>query len=178
MSDRSYLAAIIIGSDSDRPLLEKSKVFNILKACQISYKVSVISADRNPGILRGYCAQARADGVKVFIGAAGMSGRLPGSIAAETKYRVPVIGVAIPTKEFADAIDAMLGIARSPAGCPVILAGIGRSGFDNAALISAQILGMGEDEESKRIKKSHSDYLCRLHFQSESEKPQINCMQS
>ena len=152
------LICVVVGSDSDKPVLAKSDALKVLDKCGILYEASVISAERNPGALNDLCDQMIQKGVRAFIAGAGRSARLPGNIAAKTKYRIPVIGVALTSPEFPDALDAMLSIARSPSGCPVILAGIGDSGFTNAAMIAVQILADGEDEESCRIKTLYLAY--------------------
>jgi 5-(carboxyamino)imidazole ribonucleotide mutase len=149
---------IIIGSKTDRPLLEEAGMFEVLKRCGVSYKASVISADRNPGILKGHCEEALQNGVRIFIAGAGMAARLPGSIAAIAKYIPPVIGVPLPSDDFPDALDAILSITRAPAGCPVGCTGVGKAGFKNAALFAVQILANGEDEEGKRTRSRLISY--------------------
>ena len=147
------LVAIVIGSKTDRPVVEESGMLEVLDQCEISYELSIISADRNPEELKAYCDKAKEKGVKVFIAAAGMAARLPGAIAAHTKYMLPVIGVALPSEEFPDALDALLSITRAPSGCPVLFAGIGKAGLKNAAIAAVQILANGEDAESKKIRE-------------------------
>lgn len=162
------LVAIVIGSESDLPVVEKSGMFDVLDQCGISWELSIISADRNPGVLSDYCAKARQEGVKVFIAAAGMAARLPGTIAAHTKYLLPVIGVALPSEEFPNALDSTFSIIRPPSGCPVIFAGIGKAGLKNAAIVVAQILANGEDEADRKIREKLSTY-----FLNSRKDPQI-----
>jgi phosphoribosylaminoimidazole-succinocarboxamide synthase len=151
--------SMIVGSKTDLPVVEESGMFEVWDQCEIEYDVSVISADRNPGVLRDHCEKVTQEGVRVFIGAAGMAARLPGTIAAHVKYILPVIGVALPSEGFPDARDALLSITRPPAGCPVLCTGIGKAGLRNAAIAAVQILSNGEDEESKRIRKRLSAYF-------------------
>lgn len=162
------LVAIIIGSKTDLPVVEESGMFDVLDQCGISWELSIISADRNPGKLSGYCDEARQKGVRIFIGAAGMAARLPGTIAANTKYFLPVIGVALPSEEFPNAQDASLSITRTPSGCPVLFAGIGKAGLKNAAIAAAQILANGEDEAARKIREKLSAY-----FLNSRKEPQI-----
>ena len=151
--------AFIIGSETDLPAVEESKMFEVWDRCGVNWNLDIISADRNPGVLKDRCDQLLKEGVKVWVAAAGMAARLPGSIAAHTKYLLPVIGLALPSPEFPDALDSTLSIVRPPAGCPVIFAGIGKAGLRNAAIIAIQILTSGGDEESKKIKDKFIAYL-------------------
>jgi len=149
---------IIIGSKTDRSLLEEAGMFEVLKRCGVSYKASVISADRNPGILKGHCEEALQNGVRTFIAGAGMAARLPGSIAAIAKYIPPVIGVPLPSDDFPDALDAILSITRAPAGCPVGCTGVGKVGLRNAALFAVQILAASDNERGKEMRDGLVDY--------------------
>jgi 5-(carboxyamino)imidazole ribonucleotide mutase len=159
---------IVLGSESDFPVFDESKATEILDQCEVPWVLSVISADRNPGKLADYCNQLKKQEVEVIIAGAGMAARLPGTIAAHMKYHIPVIGVALPSLEFPNALDSLLSIIRTPAGCPVLFAGIGKAGFRNAAIAAVQILAIGEGEARKKIKNQLINYL----FRAEKE-PQI-----
>ncbi len=159
MNPQDPQVVIIIGSETDLPIFDESKAGEVLGQCGIIWELSIVSADRNPGVLSDYCATLKQNGVKVFIAGAGMAARLPGTIAAHAKYLLPVIGVALPSDEFSSALDSMLSIVRSPAGCPVLFAGIGKAGFRNAAIAAAQILSTGEDEKSRAIGEKLITYL-------------------
>jgi 5-(carboxyamino)imidazole ribonucleotide mutase len=150
---------IVIGSKTDLPVFDESKSTEVLDSCGVSWELSIISADRNPGKLTDYCDQLKNQGVSVIIAGAGMAARLPATIAAQMKYHTPVIGVALPSTEFHDALDALLSITRTPSGCPVLFAGIGKAGFRNAAMAAVQILAAGEDEVNKKIKNKLVNYL-------------------
>jgi 5-(carboxyamino)imidazole ribonucleotide mutase len=162
------LVIIVIGSETDLPIVEKSGMFDVLDRCEISWELSIISADRNPGVLSDYCAKAMQEKVRVFIAGAGMAARLPGTIAANTKYFLPVIGVALPSEEFPNAQDALLSIIRTPSGCPVLFAGIGKAGLKNAAIGATQILANGEDEAARKTREKLSAY-----FLNSRKEPQI-----
>ena len=150
---------IVLGSESDLPVFDESKATEVLEKCEVPWALSVISADRNPGKLTDYCDQLKKQGVEVVIAGAGMAARLPTTIAAYMRYHIPVIGVAIPSAEFPDALDALLSITRTPSGCPVLFAGIGKAGFRNAAIAAIQILSNGEGEARKKIKDKLINYL-------------------
>jgi phosphoribosylaminoimidazole-succinocarboxamide synthase len=153
------LIAMIIGSETDKPVVKESGMFEIWDRCGIIYDLSVISADRNPGVLRDHCEKMIQEGVKVFVGAAGMAARLPGTMAAHAKYHLPVIGVALPSEDFPNAQDALFSITRTPAGCPVLCTGVGKAGLKNAAIAAVQILANGSDEKSKKIREKLTAYF-------------------
>lgn len=153
------LVAVIIGSETDLQTVEKSGMFEVLDQCGVSWVLDIISADRNPGVLRDRCEQLIKEGVRVFAAAAGRAARLPGTVAAHSKNLLPVIGIALQSEEYPDANDARLSITRTPSGCPLIYAGDGKAGLKNAAIIAVQILANGEDELAADTKEKLSTYL-------------------
>ncbi len=141
----------IIGSKTDLPAVEASKMFGLWESARISWNLDIISADRNPDILKTRCDQLLKEGVKVILAAAGMAARLPGTIAGHFRHFMPVIGVALPSEDFPDALDSVFSIARPPAGCPVGCAGVGSTGLRNAALFIAQMLKSKSERPSVSI---------------------------
>ena len=130
---------IVMGSDSDLPILQKT--MDTLESLGIPYECHVYSAHRTPEEARDFALSAREKGFGVMIAAAGMAAHLAGAIAANTT--LPVIG--IPCKSAAlDGMDALLSTVMMPSGIPVATVAI--NGGVNAALLSAQILAV-EDEE-------------------------------
>ena len=126
---------IVVGSKkSDAKFVEGAT--RVLKACGVGYRVSAISAHRHKQRLAKHCQKTRREGASSIIAGAGWSAALPGVIAAEIEFSLQVFGVAIPSDEFPNAMDAMLSISRMPGGCPVAFAGIGKAGFENAALLA------------------------------------------
>ena len=121
---------IILGSKSDMPVAEKAE--KILKEFSVDYDIKVASAHRTPDFLKELVEKNDAD---VFIGVAGLSAALPGSIAAHTIK--PVIGVPVSGKL---NFDAVLSIVQMPPGIPVGAVGLDRG--DNAALLAIQILSV------------------------------------
>lgn len=132
--------AIIIGSKTDMPVVEESKIFGILDQGGVTWNLDIISVHRNASTLKDRCEQLIKDGVKAIITAAGMAALLPSSVASHVKYMLPVIGAALPSEDFPDAIDSVFSIARPPAGCPVAIAGTGIAGLRNAATFVVQML--------------------------------------
>ncbi|WP_326908626.1 5-(carboxyamino)imidazole ribonucleotide mutase [Sedimentibacter sp. MB31-C6] len=135
--------AIIMGSDSDFPVVEKG--YNILKDFGVAVDVRVISAHRTPEVAFDFAKQAEENGYEVIIGAAGKAAHLPGVLAGCTS--LPVIGLPIKSSEL-DGIDALLAIVQMPPGVPVATVAI--NGADNAALLAIQILSV--KYEDLRIK--------------------------
>lgn len=135
--------AIIMGSDSDFPVVEKG--YNILKDFGVEVDVRVISAHRTPEVAFKFAKQAEENGYEVIIGAAGKAAHLPGVLAGCTS--LPVIGLPIKSSEL-DGIDALLAIVQMPPGVPVATVAI--NGADNAALLAIQILSV--KYEDLRIK--------------------------
>ena len=140
---------IIMGSDSDLPILRKTA--STLKSLGIPYETHVYSAHRTPAEARDFAVSARSKGFGVIICAAGMAAHLAGAIAANTT--LPVIGIPCKSNTW-DGIDALLATVMMPSGIPVATVAI--DGGVNAALLAAQILAvedasLAEKLDSKRI---------------------------
>ena len=135
---------IVMGSDSDLPILRKA--MDTLTELGISYQCHIYSAHRTPEEAAAFARNARNNGIGVIIAAAGMAAHLAGAIAANTT--LPVIG--IPCKSTClDGIDALLSTVQMPSGIPVATVAI--NGGVNAALLSAQILAVGDDALAARL---------------------------
>ena len=135
---------IIMGSDSDLPIVQKS--VDILKKLDIPYEVHVYSAHRTPIEARNVAVDARANGFGVIIAAAGMAAHLAGAIAANTT--LPVIGIPCKSSVL-DGMDALLSTVQMPSGIPVATVAI--NGGANAALLAAQILAVSDSEIAKKL---------------------------
>ena len=161
---------VLIGSKHDFKEIEPC--FEILKALRVGYEFSVLSCHRHDAELAAYAAGALNSNVKVFIAAAGMQAGLPGILAAKLKgHGRVVIGVALPSAEFPDAMDALLAIVRCPAGTPVVCAGIGKAGVINAALVAGEILsGMHGNLVNDFLPKYYLDELDKKRPQSRVQK--------
>ena len=135
---------IVMGSDSDLPILQKS--MDTLSSLQIPYECHIYSAHRTPEEARQFALNARANGFGAIIAAAGMAAHLAGAIAANTT--LPVIG--IPCKSSClDGIDALLSTVMMPSGIPVATVAI--NGGVNAALLCAQILAVEDGALAARL---------------------------
>ncbi|MBQ2147643.1 MAG: 5-(carboxyamino)imidazole ribonucleotide mutase [Firmicutes bacterium] len=136
--------AIIMGSDSDLPVVKKGT--DLLKTLEIPFEVHVYSAHRTPDQVRDFVASAKANGFGVIIAAAGMAAHLAGVIAAGTT--LPVIGIPCKSSVL-EGMDALLSIVMMPPGIPVATVAI--DGGANAALLAAEILALGDEELAARL---------------------------
>ena len=129
---------ILMGSDSDLPVVEKA--IDTLKSFGVPYEVHVYSAHRTPQHVHEFTAQARENGFGVIIAAAGKAAHLAGVLAAHTT--LPVIGIPVKSSTL-DGLDALLATVQMPSGIPVATVAI--DGADNAAILAAQMLALSAD---------------------------------
>ena len=127
------LVGIVMGSESDREVMQKASVE--LEERKIKYEINVLSAHRDPDKVAHYAKTAQSRGLKVLIGGAGKAAALPGVLAAYTN--LPVIGVPIKTSDLG-GLDSLLSIVQMPPGVPVACVAI--NGARNAAILAAKIL--------------------------------------
>ncbi len=137
------LVSIIMGSTSDLEVMQKAAKF--LDEMEIPFEMNALSAHRTPGEVETFAKEAQGRGLKVIIAGAGMAAALPGVIAANTT--LPVIGV--PIKGMLDGLDAMLSIIQMPPGIPVATVGV--NGAQNAAILAAEMMSLGDAELSKKL---------------------------
>ena len=137
--------AVIMGSDSDLPVVEKA--VDTLRQVDVPCEVHVYSAHRTPEEARAFAAAARDNGIGVIIAAAGKAAHLAGAIAANTT--LPVIGIPIKSSTL-DGIDALLSTVQMPSGIPVATVAI--DGAVNAALLSMEILAVEDEDLSRRLR--------------------------
>ena len=135
---------IIMGSDSDLPIIQKAT--DMLKSLEIPFEVHVYSAHRTPVEARDFALSARDNGFGVLIAAAGMAAHLAGAIAANTT--LPVIGIPCKSSVL-DGMDALLSTVQMPTGIPVATVAI--NGGGNAALLAAQILAVSDAELAAKL---------------------------
>ena len=140
----SPVVGIIMGSDSDLPVMEKAGAQ--LAALAIPFEMTVVSAHRTPDRLMTYARQAKARGLKVLIAGAGGAAHLPGMVASMTT--LPVIGVPVNITALAGQ-DALLSIVQMPAGIPVATVAIDNA--PNAALLAARMLAIGDSALAARL---------------------------
>ena len=136
--------AIIMGSDSDLPIVEKG--IGVLMELEIPYEVHVFSAHRTPAECAEFVKGARENGFGVLICAAGMAAHLAGAVAANTI--LPVIGIPISTKN-TGGVDALWSTVQMPSGIPVATVAI--DGAQNAAFLAAEILSLADEALYSRL---------------------------
>jgi len=145
MSETKIEVGIIMGSDSDLPIMEDA--VKVLKEFGIGYEVKVLSAHRTPNQHAEYSRTAVDRRLKVIIAAAGGAAHLPGVTAAQTT--LPVIGVPIKGKSL-EGMDALLSIVQMPPGIPVATVAI--NGAKNAAILAVSMLALvNPDIQTKLI---------------------------
>lgn len=135
--------AVIMGSDSDLPVVEKA--IDVLKELEIPCEVHIYSAHRTPVQARDFALNARKNGFGVIIAAAGMAAHLAGAFAANTT--LPVIG--IPVKSSFDGMDALLATIQMPSGIPVATVAV--NGAKNAAYLAAEMLAIEDSTLAEKL---------------------------
>ena len=139
--------ALIMGSDSDLPVVEKA--FEVFKEYSVPFEVHVYSAHRTPKEAKAFAENAAKNGFGAIICAAGKAAHLAGAIAASTT--LPVIGIPVKSSTL-DGLDALLSTVQMPAGIPVATVAI--DGAKNAALLAVQILAVSDDALAEKLKQS------------------------
>ena len=138
------LVSIIMGSTSDLPIMQRAA--KQLEALEIPFELLALSAHRTPDEVAEFARGAEERGVRVVIAAAGMAAHLCGVIASMTP--LPVIGVPIDAS--LEGLDALLAIVQMPPGIPVATVGVNAA--QNAALLAAQMLALGDPEIAQRVR--------------------------
>lgn len=141
---------IIMGSDSDLPVVEKA--MTTLDEFGVPYEVHVYSAHRTPAEVKEFTQNARAKGFGAIIAAAGKAAHLAGAIAASTT--LPVIGIPVKSSTL-DGLDALLSTVQMPGGIPVATVAI--DGAQNAALLAIQMLGICDSEIAAKLDQQRKE---------------------
>ncbi|MFN7965743.1 MAG: 5-(carboxyamino)imidazole ribonucleotide mutase [Acidobacteriota bacterium] len=144
MNTRQPMVGIVVGSESDLPVIRKAEA--ILKQLDVPLELSIVSAHRTPRRLFEYAQSAHRRGLKVIIAGAGGAAHLPGMVAALTP--LPVIGVPINATALT-GLDSLLSIVQMPRGVPVATVAI--DGGMNAGLLAAQILAAFDPQLLERL---------------------------
>jgi len=166
MTDSRPIVAVVMGSDSDWPVMKAAA--DTLTEFGILHEVEVVSAHRTPRKLIEFGSSARGRGLKVIIAGAGGAAHLPGMLASVTP--LPVIGVPVPLKNL-DGMDSLLSIVQMPAGVPVAAVSIG--GARNAALIAIKILATGDDVLLDRLEAFAKDLEQQVDDKNRALKSQL-----
>ena len=159
--------AVIMGSDSDLPVVEKA--VRTLEKFGIPSETHVYSAHRTPEQAREFAASARTNGFGAIIAAAGMAAHLAGALAAVTT--LPVVGIPIKSGAL-DGVDALLSTVQMPSGIPV--AAVGIDGATNAALLCVEILAVSDDELAARLDEARAEDTRKTLEKNERIEAQFN----
>lgn len=140
---------IVMGSDSDLPVVEKA--VKTLQEYEVPYEVHIYSAHRTPKEAAAFARGARENGFGVIIAAAGMAAHLAGAMAAGTT--LPVIGIPMVSGKL-NGVDALLSTVQMPSGLPV--ATVALDGATNAALLAVQILAVAEPALAQKLDEARA----------------------
>ncbi len=159
--------AVIMGSDSDLPVVEKG--ISVLKDYGVPVEVHVYSAHRTPEEAAAFSKSARDNGFGVIIAAAGMAAHLAGAIAANTT--LPVIGIPCSSKVM-DGMDALLSTVMMPPGIPVATVGVNTA--KNAALLAIEILAVEEQDLAKKLQDDRDNNKAKIIEKNAAIEAQFN----
>ena len=148
MATRAPLVGILMGSASDKPVMEEAT--KALETFSIPSEMRILSAHRTPDAVHEYVKTAPERGIRVLIAGAGMSAHLAGVVGAVTD--LPVIGVPIDSSSLG-GLDSLLSTVQMPPGIPVATMGIGGAGARNAALHAARILALTDQKLAKEYRR-------------------------
>lgn len=162
MNDFAAVVGLLMGSDSDWPVMEEAA--KVLEEFGIGYEADVVSAHRMPEETVTYGQTAVDRGLRVIIAGAGGAAALPGMLAALTP--LPVIGVPVPLK-YLDGMDSLLSIVQMPAGIPVATVSVG--GARNAGLLAVRILASGVDAEAVALRAKMVAFQGKLRDEAHSK---------
>jgi len=140
--------AILLGSKTDKPLIEPSLAY--YDYFDIDVEVQVMSAHRNPKDVAKFASEARDNGYNILVGSAGMSAHLAGALKAHST--LPVIGIPLPGGMM-DGLDSLLSTVNMPKGVPVATVSMGKAGAINAAVLCAEIFSLHSSELVSKLSK-------------------------
>lgn len=160
------LVAIIMGSDSDWPVMKIAA--QMLADFGVAYEAKVVSAHRTPDLMFKFAENAANEGYQIIIAGAGGAAHLPGMVAAKTT--LPVLGVPVPSKHL-QGQDSLLSIVQMPKGIPVATFAIGDAGAANAGLFAVSILANHDADLAKKLAEFRTAQAHKVLNMILSEKP-------
>ena len=150
------LVSIIMGSDSDLPVMEEAA--KLLEEMHVPFEIKILSAHRTPTLVKEHVSNLKKRGVRVIIAGAGGAAHLPGIIASFTT--LPVIGVPIKASISIDGWDSILSILQMPPGIPV--ATVGLNAARNAAILTVQILATVDNNYAQRLSQHRQNMKTKV----------------
>lgn len=139
------MVAVIMGSDSDLPIMQQAA--EVLELFNVQFDVHFVSAHRTPEFMFDFAKNAHMRGYKIIIAGAGGAAHLPGMVAALTP--LPVIGVPVKSSNSLNGFDSLLSIVQMPSGVPVATVAV--DGAKNAGLLAIQILGISDAKLQEKM---------------------------
>ena len=173
MSESAERVAIMMGSDSDLPVMAEAA--RVLGKLDVGYELHVSSAHRTPERTTEIVHTAPKRGIAVFICGAGAAAHLAGVVAAHTT--LPVLGVPLASSDL-NGIDSLLATAQMPAGIPVGTLAIGKAGAANAAWLAASILSLGDDGLAERLRDARRAMADQMQEKSEAAQATLETLLS
>ena len=164
---KQALVAIIMGSDSDWPIMKAAA--QMLADFDIAYTAQVVSAHRTTDLMFSFAETAAKKGYQVIIAGAGGAAHLPGMVAAKTT--LPVLGVPVPSKHL-QGQDSLLSIVQMPKGIPVATFAIGEAGAANAGLFAASILANQDAALAQKLADFRAKQSDKVQLMVLSDQPQ------
>lgn len=160
MSNQAPVVGIVMGSDSDWPVMREAAA--ALREFDVPFEADVVSAHRMPHEMISYGEEAAGRGLRAVIAGAGGAAHLPGMLASVTT--LPVIGVPVPLK-YLDGMDSLLSIVQMPAGVPVATVAVGAA--RNAGLLAVRMLAAHDPELSRRMATFQEELKSQAHAKGE-----------
>jgi len=157
MTKKKALVAIIMGSDSDWPIMKHAA--EVLDDFNISYEAQVVSAHRTPDLMFKFAEESEKKGFQVIIAGAGGAAHLPGMVASKTT--LPVLGVPVPSKHL-EGHDSLLSIVQMPKGIPVATFAIGEPGSYNAGLFAVSLIAVNDKEANQKLNEFRKKQVTKV----------------
>ena len=127
-----------MGSSSDAEVMNGAA--KVLKDFGVEYEFCVVSAHRSPERMYEYARTADERGLKVIIAGAGGAAHLPGMVAALSV--LPVVGVAVKSRNSLDGWDSLLSIVQMPSDIPVATVAVNAA--HNTGLLAVEMLSISD----------------------------------
>ena len=157
MTKKKALVAIIMGSDSDWPIMKHAA--EVLDDFNIPYEAQVVSAHRTPDLMFKFAEESEKKGFQVIIAGAGGAAHLPGMVASKTT--LPVLGVPVPSKHL-EGHDSPLSIVQMPKGIPVATFAIGEPGSYNAGLFAVSLIAVNDKEANQKLNEFRKNQVTKV----------------
>jgi 5-(carboxyamino)imidazole ribonucleotide mutase len=170
VANNQPLVAIIMGSDSDWPVMKNAA--QMLADFGVAYEAKVVSAHRTPDLMFEFAENAAKTGYQVIIAGAGGAAHLPGMVAAKTI--LPVLGVPVPSKHL-QGQDSLLSIVQMPKGIPVATFAIGDAGAANAGLFAVSILANHDASLANKLTEFRKKQTEKVFNMALTDLPTVNC---